>query len=231
MPVRHLCRTNLLFVLSGAGRLNYGGTREWLSHTDPNTLESIEFALCLEDLTGDKLYLHVSRPPTKDPVVGAFIEVTSIIVFMLCVCCVYHSIKKKQILNAVSARMNVPVEVVHRKVSPSALERAFEHEQFSFKRIVAGTLSSSPLPTPQYSRSRFFVNKKLHTCTHCLSNVLLNLYHIDIFRVHGREAELLARNIKFVGEVIAAKSFKLTEEASEFVGMPSLLSIRLILSI
>jgi hypothetical protein len=55
---------NLLFVLTGAGHINYAGTKGWLQKVDPRILDSLQFVLCLDSIAAkdkEKLYLHVSR--------------------------------------------------------------------------------------------------------------------------------------------------------------------------
>eukprot|EP00897_Mesotaenium_endlicherianum_P005395 jgi/Mesen1/4884/ME000244S04063 len=92
-------RYNLLFGLTSGAPYNYDGTRQWLASFDQRVLETVEFAVCLHSIGswGDKLRLHVSKPP-KDPTIARFYEV------------------------------------------------AWEHEQFSRSRIVAGTLSGLAAP-------------------------------------------------------------------------------------
>merc|ERR1719273_463784 len=51
---------NLLFILTGGGRMNFAGAKHWLRTVDTRVLESLEFALCLEAISSSsKLYLHV----------------------------------------------------------------------------------------------------------------------------------------------------------------------------
>ena len=57
---------NLAYLLTGGGRLNYYGTRQWLHTAAPAVLDTVEFALCIESIARETLYLHVSRKP-KDP--------------------------------------------------------------------------------------------------------------------------------------------------------------------
>lgn len=66
---------NLLFLLTGGGRLNYAGARHWLLNTDAKLLESVQFALCLDSIgSGEGLYLHISKMH-KDPKIVALYEV------------------------------------------------------------------------------------------------------------------------------------------------------------
>ncbi|KAL5481287.1 hypothetical protein EMCRGX_G021420 [Ephydatia muelleri] len=61
---------NLLFVLTGAGKLNYFGTKHLLDEQQEDTdssLVGVDYALCLDSLAADdsQLYLHVSKPPKE----------------------------------------------------------------------------------------------------------------------------------------------------------------------
>lgn len=161
---------SMLFLLTSGGRLNYAGTQQWLARADQNVLETLQFALCLEDLTGEKLKLHVSRSPQKDAVV--------------------HRVN--EVLSQLAQQQGIPFELVHRKVKPSALERSWEHEHFAFKKVAAGTLSSSTDGSlPQFLRSHMF------------SSI--------------RAPALFQRNLRFVREAAAALAFELTP-ASPLLG-------------
>lgn len=104
---------NILFILTGAGRFNFAGTKHWLRNIDSRVLESIEFALCLESLGhGDNLYLHVSRSPKST-------EIRNI----------YEQFRSTADL------MNIPFEMIHKKINISKPLINWQHEQFSRKRI------------------------------------------------------------------------------------------------
>jgi len=114
---------NLLFVLTGAGKLNFAGTKQWLQNTDMRLLESVEFALCLDTIGSgsEALYLHVSKP-RKEPVVDALYT----------------------LVEDTAKQMDIPLSIVQKKINISNDVVAWEHEQFSRKRILAATLSSRP---------------------------------------------------------------------------------------
>jgi BOS complex subunit NCLN len=48
--VRSQGKNNVVFVLTGAGRLNFAGSQHWLAEADPRLLQSIDFALCLDSI-------------------------------------------------------------------------------------------------------------------------------------------------------------------------------------
>lgn len=111
--------TNLLFVLSAAGRLNFAGTKHWLAHTDPQIVSNIQVALCLDTIgSGDKLFLHTSKPMKDSGVASLF-----------------------GTMQSAAADAGVPLQLVHKKINISDPDISWEHELFSRKRVLAATLS------------------------------------------------------------------------------------------
>eukprot|EP00850_Spirogloea_muscicola_P020289 SM000212S06882 [mRNA] locus=s212:26326:31149:+ [translate_table: standard] len=139
---------NLLFGLTAGGPYNCAGTKQWLASLDQRVLETVELTVSLKSLgagfqgaSAGKLHLHVSKPP-KDPKIK-----------------VLHDT-----LAAVAVQLGLEVNLVHKKINisdpwtfgnptfltalggffclPTVIQKvAWEHEQFSRQRIVAGTLS------------------------------------------------------------------------------------------
>eukprot|EP00850_Spirogloea_muscicola_P004456 SM000019S05000 [mRNA] locus=s19:464555:469396:+ [translate_table: standard] len=116
---------NLLFGLTAGGPYNCDGTKQWLASLDQRVLETVELTVSLKSLgarsqgaPAGKLHLHVSKPP-KDPKIK-----------------VLHDT-----LAAVAVQFGLDVDLVHKKINISDPWVAWEHEQFSRQRIVAGTLS------------------------------------------------------------------------------------------
>jgi hypothetical protein len=121
-------RYNLMFVLTGAGKLDYAGTRYWLEQTDSRILDRIEFALCLDSIgKGDGLFMHTSKQPSKDkvPAVARLFGT----------------------LQAAAQEMSLPLEIVRKKINVSEAV-AWEHEQFARKDILAVTLSGHATSHP-----------------------------------------------------------------------------------
>ena len=125
---------NLLFLLSGGGRLNYAGTKRWLEeHLDMDTtsdlLANVDFVLCLDSLGKSPLKLHVSKPPKEGSPGDKF----------------YKD------LDQVSKNLydDVSVELVHKKINLADDKLAWEHERFSIRRLPAFTLSSQANPNNQ----------------------------------------------------------------------------------
>lgn len=61
----------LVFLLSSGGKLNYFGTKKWLEeHLDHDAnselLADVAFVSCLDTIAGDKMVMHVSKPPKED---------------------------------------------------------------------------------------------------------------------------------------------------------------------
>lgn len=162
----------ILFVLTGAGRLNFAGTKRWLRTVELSVLESLEFALCLESLgsLNDPLYLHVSKNP-RTP------EIRTI----------YDSFAETATL------MDIPFEIIHKKINISSPYINWQHEQFSRKRILSATLSSRKEPSPAFSMSSMFDTRE------------------------GISVDHLSRNIKFVAEVVTKMVYGLKDKELEVV--------------
>jgi len=152
---------SLVFILTGGNALNYAGTRDWLSTADSRLLEKLEFVLCLDGLgDGKGLNMHVSKQPKDD---------------------VLYQLYQDFVQTA--AQMNIPFEIVHKKVNISNPDVDWEHEHFSLKRIAAGTLSHYHSPRESFVKS-------------------------DIFDVRSKINDTaLIRNIQFIAESLAKHIF------------------------
>eukprot|EP01102_Stenamoeba_stenopodia_P015823 TRINITY_DN5460_c0_g1_i1.p1 TRINITY_DN5460_c0_g1~~TRINITY_DN5460_c0_g1_i1.p1 ORF type:complete len:609 (-),score=165.31 TRINITY_DN5460_c0_g1_i1:53-1780(-) len=131
---------NILFVITGGGRLNYAGSKNWLNTLDPRVLENLEFVLCLDTIGGvsssspDSLYLHMSRS-LKDEKISRFY----------------------QDLSEAAKKEKISIDAVQKKINVSNPDVFWEHEQYSKKRVASATLSSLSTPTlPLFERSNIF---------------------------------------------------------------------------
>jgi len=137
----------------------------WLEKADPSLLDSIDFAICLDTIgNGAGLKLHVSRSE-KDQ-------------------------KAKQIYDAFSSvadQMNIPFDIVHKKINISSDDVPWQHEQFSRfkKRILAFSLSHEEKPQPHFARTNIFDN------------------HVDF--------DVLTKNIKFIAEGLSRYIYNLNK--------------------
>ncbi|CAG0897859.1 unnamed protein product [Darwinula stevensoni] len=118
---------NILFLLSGGGKLNFQGTRRWLEDQldglEGGLLQEVGFTLCLDTVGGaeDSLFLHVSKPPKPGTPAHEFLTVLEDIASHL-----YPSVN---------------VSIVHRKINLNAEQLLWEHQRLSLRRIPAFTLS------------------------------------------------------------------------------------------
>ncbi|BFY98506.1 hypothetical protein BsWGS_01546 [Bradybaena similaris] len=148
---------NLVFLLSGAGKFNYQGTKRWIEDNfesaEGNILSDVAFVLCLDTLgTGNELNLHVSKPPRDDSAGGRF----------------YKHLEDV-------AKENFPdvkVGMVHKKINLADEMLAWEHERFSIKRMLAFTVSH--LDTPKSSDRTTVLDTRERVNTAVISrNILL----------------------------------------------------------
>eukprot|EP00741_Cyanophora_paradoxa_P003504 tig00000711_g3402.t1 len=174
---------NLLFILTGGGRLNFAGSKHWLASVDPRISERVEFALCLDSIAQPgPVHLHVSKPARDADVAKLYEAFTS-----------------------AGEQLGVEVNIVHKKVNVSTPEVAWEHEHFSKKRILAGTLSSSSAPAPMLARCSILDRRELVDTAALARNVRLVAEALGkhIYGLLGRNVEVfagsLAPNAEFLG--------------------------------
>jgi len=116
---------NLLFLLSGAGKYNYQGTKRWiedqLDNAESSLLTDVSYVLCLDSLgQGDSLHLHVSKPPKLGSPGDALL---------------------KSLEQLVQEHSDMEFSMLHKKINLAEDFLAWEHERFSIRRLHAFTLS------------------------------------------------------------------------------------------
>jgi len=117
---------NLLFLLSGAGKFNFQGTKRWLEDQiesgEAGLLSDVAFVICLDTLgAGDDLYAHVSKPPKAGSATELLIK----------------SLEKE----TTARRPDGKFAMVHKKINLAEDYLAWEHERFSIRRLPALTVS------------------------------------------------------------------------------------------
>lgn len=137
-------RANLIFFLSGGGKLNYFGTKKWLeenldiSRNDP-LFDNIQFAICLESLADSLnekgLFMYVSRTPKTG---------TSAVFWNN-----LQDISKNYF-------PTINTTLIHKRINLAEDYFFWEHEQFSVRRISAFTLTS--LPTSKIIKRRTLID-------------------------------------------------------------------------
>uniref|UniRef100_A0A5S6QAY5 BOS complex subunit NCLN n=1 Tax=Trichuris muris TaxID=70415 RepID=A0A5S6QAY5_TRIMR len=122
---------NLIFVLSGGGKMNFLGSKHWIEEIADKRgrsggASSIEFAFCLDSIFGggSNLHMHVSKAPKESTPVARF----------------------QQKLNESAALHGVPLDIVQKKVNLADDRLSWEHEAFNIRRMHAFTLSGFRSP-------------------------------------------------------------------------------------
>mmetsp|Transcript_52649 Transcript_52649/g.132426 ORF Transcript_52649/g.132426 Transcript_52649/m.132426 type:complete len:554 (-) Transcript_52649:13-1674(-) len=129
--VRSQGKHNVVFVLTGAGRLNFAGAQHWLAEADPRLVQNIDFALCLDSIgTGESFYFHSSKPEGSPATAGVF-----------------------QKFSVAAEHGGVQLSYVHRKINLADDTVYWEHEQFARARIPSATLSTRASATAPFSRA------------------------------------------------------------------------------
>lgn len=155
----------------------------------------MEFTICLDALgKAGPLYLHVSRPPKTAAIRQLY-----------------------QQFRDTAAQMSIPFEIVHRKINVSDPTVYWQHEQYSRRRLVAGTLSSRAEPAPGWTGSSVLDNEyadifTLAANTCCLGSSVI---HCAVPLRCRSQIDLvaLARNIKFLGEVLGKQIYRTSPSA------------------
>ena len=160
----NVMKYDILFVLTSAGNLNFEGTQKFIDSLDPSIQENLHYVLCLDSLAGlskDDLFLHISRSPKENE---------------------EEANRLYKIFSATAENMNLPLNYAKKKVFLTNTVVPWEHEQFSKKKILAGTLSSRENPVEDL-----------------FNRTLLTDNAVDIYK--------LKRNIKFLAESLLAFVF------------------------
>ncbi|XP_075188269.1 BOS complex subunit NCLN-like [Anomaloglossus baeobatrachus] len=189
-------RYNVLFSLTGGGKLNYQGSKRWieehLDHSEFSILhENVALVLCLDTLgNGDSLHLHVSRPPAEGTAQ-------------------WEIMKELQSVVLMPPFLGVNVSVVHKKIYLGETMLSWEHEQFSVQRLPALTVShldnhkSGVKTSILDTRSRVDV-KKLRRNTEILCEVLARLLYKDTIRRIPRSVRVFEGDLGVREERLAA---------------------------
>ena len=142
---------NLVFLLTGGGKINFLGTKKWLDEQkdDANSelLSNVKYdgivlfqttlyfhfschfrmAVCLDSLgLGSKIHMHVSKPPKEGTAAHNFLT------------------NLKLLAAKLYPDENLSVEMVHKKINLASDFLAWEHERFSISKLSAFTLSRHP---------------------------------------------------------------------------------------
>ncbi|CAG0885200.1 unnamed protein product [Cyprideis torosa] len=139
---------NLLFFVSGGGKINYQGSKKWLEDQldglEAGILQDCDFTLVLDTLgQGNKIRMHVSKPPKDGKPADLFFKD----------------------LEAAADRFatDVSVEMNHKKINLNTESLAWEHERFSLRKIPAYTLSHLESHKDPVRRSIFDVTYDLES--------------------------------------------------------------------
>ncbi|XP_040276789.1 nicalin-like [Bufo bufo] len=189
-------RYNILFSLTGGGKFNYMGSKRWieehLDHTETSILhENVAFVLCLDTLAnGDSLHLHVSRPPAEGTAQWEFM-------------------KELQSVVLSPPFLSVNFSVVHKKINLGENILAWEHKQFSLRRLPAFTVShldshkNGLKNTILDTRSRVDV-KKLRRNTEILCEALARFLYKDTMKNTPRNVRLFQGDLGVQEERLSA---------------------------
>lgn len=118
---------NIVFLLSGGGKLNFQGSKKWLEDQldslDGSIIQEASYVMCLDAMaSSDSLYMHVSKPPKEGSSASTL----------------FKNLKA----SAEHSKYDKPIEGVHKKINLADDLLAWEHERYSIRRLPAFTLST-----------------------------------------------------------------------------------------
>uniref|UniRef100_A0A915K567 BOS complex subunit NCLN n=1 Tax=Romanomermis culicivorax TaxID=13658 RepID=A0A915K567_ROMCU len=138
-------RYNLVFLLSGAGKFNFMGSRQFIDdyteqlENSNSPASKIEFALCLDSLLyneDDNLYMHVSKLPRNNSNLHNF----------------YTRLQNS------ASKYNSKAEIVAKKINLGDEYLAWEHERYSIRKIYGFTVSKHANHKNPFRRSILDLN-------------------------------------------------------------------------
>ncbi|KAJ8933164.1 hypothetical protein NQ314_014171 [Rhamnusium bicolor] len=117
---------NIVFLLTGGGKINYQGSKKWLEDQldalDGSIIQEASYVMCLDTLaTSDSIYMHVSKPPKEGSQAAMFF---------------------KELKAASEGYPSVTADGVHKKINLADDILGWEHERYSIRRLPAFTLST-----------------------------------------------------------------------------------------
>ncbi|KAL0278855.1 UNVERIFIED_CONTAM: hypothetical protein PYX00_000546 [Menopon gallinae] len=165
---------NFIFLLSGAGKFNYLGSKKWLEDqidgVESSIVQDAAFVLCLDSLSSNTtLHLHVSKPPKETSSRGLFF----------------------QELQNIAGSSNV--QMVHKKINLADDFLAWEHERYGIRRLPAITLSALRSHRDLKRKTIFDIRENVDltaltnnakTIAQALARLIYNNSKIDIFSDH-----------------------------------------------
>lgn len=125
-------RHNILFLLTGGGKLDSAGLQLWLKTAHSRLLDSVELVISLDSLSGwgaaksGDLYLHHSKPRGKDEVAAAWYDRFA----------------------AAAVQEGVTLHQVHKKINLALPYMPWEHERVAQHKMLAVTLSGRAKGVP-----------------------------------------------------------------------------------
>lgn len=185
---------DLLFLLTSGGNLNYSGTQHFINSLDSNTLDNLQFVLCLDslaDLDSSNLYLHISRHPRETD---------------------ESAYRFQRIFNNTISNMGIDLEYTKKKVFSDGLAN-WEHEQFSKKKVLSATLSSKKdISTSAFARNFLIDNelskeelkKNIKLIAETLVSFLFDIEKITIFK--DDDTIIDDKNISFLSNFFTKNS-------------------------
>ncbi|KAJ8925817.1 hypothetical protein NQ315_009667 [Exocentrus adspersus] len=177
---------NIVFLLTGGGKINYQGSKKWLEDQldslDGSIIQEASYVMCLDTLaTNDSIYMHVSKPPKEGSPASYF----------------YKELK------AVSEDFPlVDVESIHKKINLAEDVLSWEHERYSIRRLPAFTLSALrshrdfKRATISDTRENLDVNRVIRNTKVIAEALARHVYNVSGGYVFGKSWDVSKKSIE-----------------------------------
>ncbi|XP_076643835.1 BOS complex subunit NCLN [Halictus rubicundus] len=186
---------NLVFIVTGAGKLNYQGSKKWLEDQldslEGSIIQDAAYVICFDTVSTDEnLYVHVSKPPKENSTGGLF----------------YKELK------TVSESFNkTTVEGVHKKINLADKTLAWEHERYSMRRLPATTLSTlkshdDPIRTTILDLMKAGQIDRLHKHTQVVAEALArHIYNLSSSQIFTDPLEISKESLSLWFDYLASQ--------------------------
>jgi hypothetical protein len=119
----------------------------------------------------------------------------------------------QQTFSETAKQLGVDFNIVQKKINISDSSVQWEHEQFSRKKILAGTISHIAIGAPGFARSDIF-DKAFVFCVHAYPGTPDLTCHCVCLSV---DASVLQKNIQFLAESLAKLVFNMPASSTSLI--------------
>lgn len=172
-------RYNIVFLLSGGGKLDSNGLKMWLKTANSRLMDTVEVVINLNSLSGwgteasGDLFLHHSKPRAKDPLAMAWYDQFA----------------------ASAAQEGILLHQAHKKINLGLRYMEWEHEHVAQHRILSLTISGMRKPVAPSVMDR--IESVNLTAVAGTARMVAEAISVKLFPERVREFQIFAENSTF----------------------------------